>query len=393
MPALQQSFTVKIEFPILFCRGVFLKESDILQNVLMQNDLPPRKVMAVVDENMFHSQPEVMEQLKAWLSYHELDLNTLTEVELIKGGESIKNDPQAVENFLETMNKVGLCRHSAVLALGGGAMLDAVGYACSIFHRGLRLIRLPSTVLSQNDSGVGVKNGINHFDKKNLLGTFTPPYAVINDFSLLTSLPKRDRIAGCAEAVKVALLKDPDFFEWIESHAKMIQDGETAPLEQLIYRCAELHMLHIGGSGDPYESGSSRPLDFGHWAAHKLEALSHYELRHGEAVGIGLALDCAYANLKGWISSLDLERILICLEDLGLQTYHPLLSQGLDGPKGTSNILQGLYEFREHLGGELTLATLERIGKSRDIHEVDLSVIKAAVQILAKRNAACLNQY
>jgi 3-dehydroquinate synthase len=393
MPALQQSFAVKVEYPVLFCKGVFQKQSDILQNVLMQNGLPPRKVMAVVDENLFHSQPAIMAQLESWLSFRELDLNTLPDIELIKGGEQVKNDPKAMDNFLAAMNREGLCRHSAVLALGGGAMLDAVGYACSIFHRGLRLIRMPSTVLSQNDSGVGVKNGINYFDKKNFLGTFTPPYAVVNDFEFLSSLPKRDRIAGCAEAVKVALLKDADFFEWIADHARMIQDGESAPMEQLIYRCAEFHMNHIGGSGDPYESGSSRPLDFGHWAAHKLEALSKYELRHGEAVGIGLALDCTYASMKGWISEFDLEKILVCLEELGLQTYHPLLSKNLEAPKGTPNILAGLYEFREHLGGELTLATLEKIGTSRDIHEVDLSVLKAAIKSLAKRNAESKSQF
>ena len=393
MPTLQQSFTLKVEYPILFTKGVFQKSSDILQKVLMHDGLAPRKVLAVVDENLFHSQFEVMAQLESWLNYQQFDLNTIPDIKLIKGGEQVKNDPTLIDKFLAVMNREGLCRHSAVLAIGGGAMLDSVGYACSIFHRGLRLIRLPSTVLSQNDSGVGVKNGINYFDKKNFLGTFTPPFAVVNDFDLLSSLSKRDRIAGCAEAVKVALLKDADFFEWIADHSKMIQDGESDPLEQLIYRCAELHMNHIGGSGDPYESGSSRPLDFGHWAAHKLEALSHYELRHGEAVGIGLALDCTYASMKGWISEFELEKILVCLEDLGLQTYHPLLSKDLDAEKGTPNILAGLYEFREHLGGELTLATLEAIGKSRDIHEVDLSILKLAVKSLAKRNSEVKSQF
>jgi len=387
MPVLQQSFTLKVEYPVLFCKGVFKKDSDLLKKVLLSHGTAPRKVLAVVDDNLFHSQPEVMGQLRSWLEYHEIDLNTTPEIEIIKGGEMVKNDTEGIDAFLKSMNDLGLCRHSAVLAIGGGAMLDAVGYACSIFHRGLRLVRLPSTVLSQNDSGVGVKNGINYFDKKNFLGTFTPPFAVINDFELLSSLPKRDRVAGCAEAVKVALLKDSDFFDWIEVHARMIQDGEEAPMEQLIFRCAELHLKHIGGSGDPYESGSSRPLDFGHWAAHKLEALSQYELRHGEAVGIGLALDCVYAQLKGWISELDLNRVLGCLENLGLQTYHPLLSKGLDETKGAQNILRGLYEFREHLGGELTIATLEAIGKSRDIHELDVTILKTAVDLLAKRNA------
>src|SRR4029079_4140447 len=113
----------------------------------------------------------------------------------------------------------GLDRHAFVMAVGGGALLDLVGYAAATTHRGGRLLRVPTTVLAQNDSGVGVKNGVNAFGVKNLVGTFAPPFAVINDLRFLQTLEPRERVAGMAEAVKVALVRDASFFEWMEAEA------------------------------------------------------------------------------------------------------------------------------------------------------------------------------
>src|SRR5262249_47001338 len=156
--------------------------------------------------------------------------------------------------------------------------------AAATAHRGIRLVRVPTTTLSQCDSGVGVKNGINAFNKKNFIGTFAPPFAVINDFQLLTTLGPRDKRAGYAEAVKVACVRDAPFFEALEHDARSLDEFEPHAMRRLIRRCAEIHINHIVNGGDPFESGSARPLDFGHWAAHKLEHLSDFRIRHGEAV-------------------------------------------------------------------------------------------------------------
>src|SRR5690606_2130347 len=166
------------------------------------------------------------------------------------------------------INDNRICRHSFVIAIGGGAVIDMVGYAAAIAHRGVKLIRIPTTVLSQNDSAVGVKNSINIFGKKNFLGTFAPPYAIINDHFFLTTLEQRDWISGIAEAIKVALIKDDVFFADIEKNCEKLRDREMEAMQYLIYRCAEMHMQHIAKGGEPFESGSSRQLEFGHWAAH-----------------------------------------------------------------------------------------------------------------------------
>ncbi|MFN9024802.1 MAG: 3-dehydroquinate synthase, partial [Akkermansiaceae bacterium] len=271
-------------------------------------------------------------------------------------------------------------RHSYVIAIGGGAFLDAVGYAVATAHRGLRLVRFPTTTLSQDDSGVGVKNAINAFGKKNWIGTFSVPFAVINDFKLLESQDPESSISGLIEAIKVALVKDGEFFQWIEANVTALSHLEREPFEECIKRSALLHARHIALGGDPFETGSSRPLDFGHWAAHKMEALTNYELSHAEAVAVGLALDTMYSQKIGFLSEENAERIINVLINLGLKTYHPALDWA--DAKGNRRVLAGLDEFREHLGGELTVLLLSDLGKGVDVHEFNTTILEQSIEQL-----------
>jgi 3-dehydroquinate synthase len=255
-------------------------------------------------------------------------------------------------------------------------MLDMVGYASAIAHRGVKHIRIPTTVLSQNDSGVGVKNGVNFHGKKNFLGTFAPPVAVFNDSFFLTTLSDRDWRSGIAEAIKVALIKDLPFFDWLENNVKSLAERNEKAMNEQIYRCAQLHINHIA-SGDPFELGSARPLDFGHWVAHKLEYLSNFTIRHGEAVAVGICVDSIYSHLIGNISELELHRILRIFTDLGFQIYHPALAEN-----EKSNLWLGLNEFREHLGGQLTITILGKLGKGIEVHSIDFEVVKKSVDYL-----------
>ena len=275
------------------------------------------------------------------------------------------------------MNEHKIDRHSYVAAIGGGSVLDLVGYAAAVSHRGIRHIRIPTTVLSQNDSGIGVKNGINYFGKKNFLGTFAPPIAVFNDELFIDSLSDRNYRSGISEAVKVALIKDPVFFEWIECNTDALVKRERQVMNYLICRCAELHMQHIAGL-DPFESGSSRPLDFGHWSAHKLEQLSNFDVLHGEAVAMGIALDTVYSNLCGYLSEPESQRVIDLLNKLGFDLVHPMMEVN----DNRSPILLGLEEFREHLGGELTIMLLEKIGQGIEVHEIDPELLKKASHLL-----------
>ena len=208
---------------------------------------------------------------------------------------------------------------------------------------------------------------------------------MINDFRFLHTQPEDTRRAGLIEAVKVALVKDAAFFGWIEDHLDELRELEPAALETCVERSGLLHAEHIARGGDPFETGSSRPLDFGHWAAHKLEALTDYRLSHAPAVTIGLALDTLYSSKAGIADPSLAERVLKVIDTLGLPTYHP----GLDWTDENDHrrVFEGIDEFREHLGGELTVLMLEDIGKGVDIHDLDLDLMARCIEELKARRS------
>lgn len=375
MKYLQQSFSVKFEYKVYFTSGLFDLSNPLL-NDFLSTDGNLKKIFFVLDRGVGI---ETLESIKAYFDVHKA-ASLIDEIMVIPGGELVKNDTQYFDKILEAVNKHQIDRHSYIVAVGGGSVLDLVGYAAAVSHRGIRHIRIPSTVLSQNDSGIGVKNGINYFGKKNFLGTFAPPIAVFNDDHFLRTLGDRDWRSGISEAVKVALIKDPDFFEWIEKNASLLAARNMDAMNYLIIRCAELHMQHIAGK-DPFETGSSRPLDFGHWSAHKLEQLTNFKVLHGEAVAMGMALDTVYSNLAGFLSDQECNRILNLLQHLGFELTHPMM----ETESSKSRILKGLEEFREHLGGKLTIMLLDRIGSGIEVHEMEPEILKAAGFILKER--------
>jgi 3-dehydroquinate synthase len=294
---------------------------------------------------------------------------------VVPGGERAKNERAILDSMLARIDHERLDRHAFVVAIGGGAMLDMVGYAAAVAHRGVRIVRLPSTVLAQGDSGVGVKCGVNAFGKKNFLGAFAPPFAVVCDARFLETLALRDVCSGMSEAVKVALLKDAPLFEWIVANARDLARGEPELVGEIVRRSADRHLEHIATSGDPFEMGSARPLDFGHWAAHKLESMTKHALRHGEAVGIGLALDALISRRMGLCAEEVPERTIDVLRALGLSVWHDALGRA-------DRVLEGLEEFREHLGGELTVTMLTAVGAGCEVHEVRAADVRAATDQL-----------
>ncbi|ACK70709.1 3-dehydroquinate synthase [Gloeothece citriformis PCC 7424] len=376
---IHQCVPVTFHYDVHFTQGLFKTNNPLLAEIMAADGKPGiKRAIAVIDSGVLRHHPHLLKQLQGYTERYQ-DFFTLADHPMIVvGGEEAKNTPILIDAIHTLINEVGLCRHSYILAIGGGAVLDMVGYAAATAHRGIRLIRIPTTVLAQNDSAIGVKNGVNAFGKKNFLGTFAPPYAVLNDFDFLSTLDARDWRSGVAEAIKVALIKDADFFEFISSYAQAIAARNLEIMKQVIYRCAQLHLQHIANSGDPFEKGSSRPLDFGHWAAHRLEHLTDYRLRHGEAVAIGIALDCTYSYLAGLLSQPDWQDILRTLSAIGFTLYVPELN--LTGYK--SGLFQGLSEFQEHLGGDLTITLLQGIGKARDVHQVDITLYQQAVNLL-----------
>ncbi|WP_236209751.1 3-dehydroquinate synthase [Pseudomonas tohonis] len=378
---LEGSFTVTYRYPVLFTEHLFAANNDCLHRQLTDNGTRPASAMVFADADLLRSNPALAAQIQGYFQSRASHLKLLADPIAVPAGESCKT-PDVLQRLYGQMLEHGLDRHCYVLALGGGALLDAVGYACATFHRGVRLIRIPTTVLAQNDAGVGVKNGINAFEQKNLLGAFQPANAVINDFQLLLGLPRRDQLAGLAEAVKVAAIKDAAFFAWLEEQADALSAFAHEPSRYAIRRCAELHLEQITRGGDPFERGNGRPLDYGHWAAHKLEKLSQHRLRHGEAVAVGMSLDALYAKALGLLAEHEAQRLLGLLARLGFNLSPPELS--LRDDQGNLRVLQGLEDFRQHLGGELSIPMLERIGRAVDVHQIDQPTMELALHRLVE---------
>lgn len=373
---LQQNFQVTFNYDIIFSRSLFdVSNSSLIDVIKKEPGFQQPKVTIVIDKGVVDCTNQFITKVINYFNYYQFEI-TETNILVVQGGEAVKNSPDHIEAVLQLINNSKIDRHSFLIAIGGGAVLDAVGYAAAIAHRGVRLVRIPTTVLSQNDSGVGVKNSMNYFGKKNFLGTFAPPYAVLNDSDFLKTLSERNWRSGISEAIKVALIKDSSFFDWIEQNAQALNNRDIPVMETLIIRCAALHTDHISKKGDPFEKGSSRPLDFGHWAAHKMEQLTNYEMTHGEAVAIGIALDVTYSFLAHKIDKPNLDRILKCFLTLGFAITHPILDTHFD------EVIKGLDEFREHLGGQLTIMLLSDIGTGEEVHSLNNTLIAESIRYL-----------
>jgi len=369
---LVQRVGLVLEYPVVFTRDVFDPANQVLAETLSRREQRRHRVAVVIDGGVAARRPELGTEIEHYAHHHVEAIQLAGSPWVIAGGEAAKRDDLLAELHRE-LAEHKIDRQSYVLAIGGGALLDVVGYAAATLHRGVRLVRMPTTVLAQNDAGIGVKNGINAFGVKNFLGTFAAPFAVINDSRFLSTLQRRDQVAGMAEAVKVALIRDADFFRWIDENADVLAAFESAPVEHLIRRCAELHLQHIAGS-DPFEQNNARPLDFGHWAAHKLEVLTDHALRHGEAVAIGIALDSGYSVEAGHLAERDYQAIVSLLQRLDLPIWHARLRDSALG--------DGLAEFREHLGGELCITLLQGVGRPLEVHEVCNTTLARAIDRL-----------
>lgn len=385
---IQRPITLTFEHRIVFTHGAFAGSNLTLRDLIAEAaELDGRgRVLVVIEDGLLAGNPTLGGAIAGYFDRHRDAIELVADPLVLPGGEACKNDWSLVERLWRAIEFHGICRHSFVIAIGGGAFIDLAGFAAATAHRGIRLIRMPTTTLSQGDGGVGVKNGVNYFGKKNWIGTFSVPFAVVNDLDFLRSLPERACRDGLIEAIKVALLRDRPFFEYLEAKAPGLRRLDTEPLERAIRRSAELHLDHIATSGDPFEFGSARPLDFGHWVAHKLEQVSRFAVSHGEAVAIGMAVDLLYSMRMGLLPRRTGERILSLIEAVGFRLWSDCLDR-LDDTTGRPVILAGLEEFREHLGGRLTITLIPEIGRKVEVHEMSEAAVLGALDDLRGRNA------
>ncbi len=374
----RQRFTVPFEYPVYFTHDVFRVDDPLFESALQRlGEKRRHRALVYLDAGVASAHPALAQRIKDYFHARPETLELAGAPELVPGGEAAKASWERVKDVMWSVGNHHLDRQSFVVAIGGGGVLDMVGFAASLVHRGLRLVRLPTTVLAQNDAGVGVKNGMDEHGAKNYVGTFAPPFAVINDFNFLPTLDDTHWTGGAAEAFKVAIIKDAAFFRWLERNAKALRRRDLPVMETLVRRAAVLHLDHIGASGDPFEFGAARPLDFGHWAAHRLESMSGYGINHGQAVAVGIALDSYYAMREKLITPKEFDRIVAAMRATGLMTWHPLLEER--NADGLLLILAGLEQFREHLGGTLTVTLPKGIGHRVEVHQIFEDVVEEAI--------------
>lgn len=287
---------------------------------------------------------------------------------ILPAGEQTKNFEQ-LQHIVNTCLSYKLDRHSTLIALGGGVIGDITGFAASMIMRGINFVQIPTTLLSQVDSSVGGKTGINTGAGKNLVGAFYQPQAVLIDTKVLKTLPTRELKAGYAEVLKYALINDPEFFDWLERFGCELLHGDASAQQAAIETSCRAKAAIV--QQDEHEQKDIRALlNLGHSFGHALEALGGYDgrLLHGEAVGIGYVLAFEFSQSKGLCTAYDVERVYNHLVKNGLMTEPPFHVMGV-------SVLGAMLNDKKNKDGKITLILAKGIGQcfvARDIPEAEL---------------------
>ena len=288
---------------------------------------------------------------------------------ILPDGEKYKNI-EHLNLIFDALLASGFNRDCTVLALGGGVIGDMAGFASACFQRGVYFIQVPTTLLSQVDSSVGGKTGINHPLGKNMIGAFQQPQVVLADMSQLKTLPARELSAGLAEVIKYALLGDADFLAWLEQHMDALVQGDEAALAEAVYRsCA--HKARIVAM-DEKEQGERALLNLGHTFGHAIESyLGYGEWLHGEAVATGMVMAADLSQRMGWISAEDLARTKNIIQRANLPIVCPQIP--LD------DFLAYMAHDKKVLNGQLRLVLMQAVGQAIITKTFDVELMKQAI--------------
>ena len=288
---------------------------------------------------------------------------------ILPDGEKFKNS-EHLNLIFDALLESGFNRDCTVLALGGGVIGDMAGFASACFQRGVYFIQVPTTLLSQVDSSVGGKTGINHPLGKNMIGAFQQPQVVLADMAQLKTLPPRELSAGLAEVIKYALLGDVEFLTWLEQHMEALVAGDATLLAEAVYRsCA--HKARIVAN-DEKEQGERALLNLGHTFGHAIESYLGYGVwLHGEAVATGMVMAADLSQRMGWISVADLERT----KKIILRAQLPIVCPKIP----LEEFLAYMAHDKKVLNGQLRLVLMKSLGQAIITKEFDLELMKQAI--------------
>lgn len=338
-------------------------------NAALRSALAGRPALLVVDERLWPAHG------RAITRYADAHLHCAGIVQL--AGDETTKSFEAVTALCATAIERALPRNGAFVAVGGGTILDAVGFAASIYRRGVAYVRVPTTLVGMIDVGVGIKQAVNFGGKKNVIGSFYPPLRTLNDITFLAGLPRRELACGIAEAIKIAVLCDRTLFALIEDHAgELVDSGFVSPRSAgtaLLVRAEAAMIAQL--APNLYETSLCRTVDFGHSFSPLIETSTGYAVAHGEAVALDMLISTAIAVARTLCPPNVVDRLATLYRRIGLPVAHPALSPLL--------LERALSDARLHRGGALNLVVPTGIGSADFLQAVSYSELVAALHAIA----------
>jgi len=355
----------QLSYPIFVGNNLFLQSGNLLKKYINN-----KKVIIIYD-NYFdqkNSSNKYFEQFIQSIKIETLSINLIG----IPGRDKTKSMSQ-LTNIIEKVLSFEIDRDTIIIAFGGGVVGDIAGFAASILLRGINFIQIPTTLLSQVDSSVGGKTGVNGKLGKNLIGAFHQPLAVIADTIILKSLPDRELKAGFSEVIKYGLIKNKEFFIWLEENYTKILNHDDLKLKEIIMKSCSIKSEII--QDDEKENGKRALLNLGHTFAHAIESFGNYDgkIIHGEAVAIGICMAFGFSYKLGFCIHSDLERVVNIFQKSNLPTS---LKDIPELSISTSEMMEKFKYDKKTKQGKLTFILNNKIGDSFIKQDVDLNTLK-----------------
>ena len=332
------------KYPIYFSVNSHIN----IKKILIKNHINPKKLMVVYDKNV---PKNITNKFKHKLKEGEnifLGLNV---------SEKIKN-LNTVKTILDILGKNNFNRNDSMICIGGGIAGDICAFAASIYKRGLKFVNIPTTLLSQVDSSIGGKTGINNFSGKNMIGTFCQPNVVITDITFLKSLPKREMICGYAEILKHALISDKKFFLFLKNNLKNILNLSPNITKRAIFKSCKIKKNIV--ERDEREINLRKTLNYGHTFAHAFESTLGYtnKLNHGEAVLLGILVASKFSNNEGFLPKSELELIEGHIKELKYDNLKKYFNK-----KSVKTIVNFMARDKKNYSKNINLILLKRVSK------------------------------
>ena len=353
-----------LSYPIIIGDNILSSSGEILKEFIY------KKNVIVIYDSFFSVKTSLNNEFKEFVQSINKLTTTLNFID-IPGGDQTKNINQLNE-IIEKVLTYGIDRQNVIIAFGGGVIGDIAGFAASILLRGINYIQVPTTLLSQVDSSVGGKTGINSKIGKNLIGSFHQPQAVLADINILKTLPNREFRAGFAEVIKYGLIKDLEFFNWLNQEYDSIFIHDKIKLQKMITKSCEIKAKII--KNDEKEGGKRALLNLGHTFAHAIESFGNFDGRiiHGEAVSIGICLAFKLSNKLCFCSTDDTKKVINLFQKSKLPTsLHDIKKLSIS----TSGMIQKFKLDKKNRQNELTFILNKRIGESFIKHNVSVNVL------------------